>query len=144
MLPLNKHKMSYEYYLQAHLNQDCQQIPTESILAIFIDHIATKDETYIDLEFEEGNSCTIYMDTTSSTIDGLMISRPCDSRRLGECLYQVMLLGNFVFYEPDGKGPIVVNPETEAHLPFDMVESLGKLAISKSKEGFLELYFNNR
>lgn len=136
--------MSYEYFLQAHLNQDLQEIPTESILAIFKKYITAREDSYIDLEFEEGNSCTIYMDTTSSTITGFMISRPCYSRRLGECLYEVMLLGNFVFYEPEGKTPIITNPATEEHLPIDMVESLGNPTIGKSKESFLELYFNNR
>ena len=136
--------MSYEYFLQAHLNQDFQEILTESILTIFKDYITARDQRYIDLEFEEGNSCTIYIDTTSPTTTGFMISRPCYSRRLAECLYQVMLLGNFVFYEPDGKAPIIIHPATEEHLPTDMVEALGKPAIGESKERFLELYFTNR
>ncbi len=136
--------MSYEYYLQAHLEEDVQEIPTASILSIFENFIVAKDEDYISLEFEEGNSCDIYMNTTDPSISSFMVSRPCDSRQLGKCLYKVMLLGNFVFYEPDGKGPIIVSSATEAHLPADMIESLGKPAIAGSEEQFLELYFNNR
>ncbi|PZR08784.1 MAG: hypothetical protein DI539_22475 [Flavobacterium psychrophilum] len=136
--------MLYEYYLQAHLNQDFQEVSTESVLAIFKDYITAREASYIDLEFEEGNSCTIYMDTTNLMTTGFVISRPCYSRRFGECLYEVMLLGNFVFFEPDGKAPIIISPAAEEHLPIDMVESLGKPAIGKSKESFLELYSNNR
>jgi len=96
------------------------------------------------LQFEEHNSCTIYLDADNSTVSHIMVSRPCGSKQLAECLYQVMLLGNFVFFEPDGKQPILVNPATESHLPEDMIETLGKPAVAKSLDDFLILYFNNR
>lgn len=136
--------MSYSYFLQAHLNQDAQEIPMSSILAIFRDHIAAMEDNCIDLEFEEGNSCTIYVDTTQITTTGFTINRPCFDKRLGEYIYEVMQLGNFVFFEPDGKTPIITNPVVEEHLPPDMIETLGKPAIGRSKEHFLELYENNR
>ena len=72
-----------------------------------------------------------------------MVSRPCGAK-LGECLYEVMLLGNFVFFEPDGKYMITVTPSVEVHLPTDMIETLGKQVITKSQEDFLKLYHNNR
>jgi hypothetical protein len=136
--------MSYEYFLQAHLHQDSQRIPTESILSIFRDYTTSKDDTYIELQFDEENTCTIYIDTNDETVDHFMVSRPCYCRQLGECLYKVMLLGNFVFFEPDGKQPIIINPATESHLPVDMSEALGKPVVAKSLDDFLELYFNNR
>jgi hypothetical protein len=136
--------MSYEYFLQAHLNYGSQEISTEKILSIFEEHITAKDESYIDLQFDQENNCTIYIDTKKSTVNGFMVSRPCYCKQLGECLYKVMLLGNFVFFEPDGKHPIIVNPATESHLPVDMSETLGKPAVAKSLDDFLELYFNNR
>ncbi len=55
-----------------------------------------------------------------------------------------MLLGNFVFFEPDGKQPILVNASVEAHLPAGMIEAFGKPAVAKNLDDFLELYFNNR
>jgi hypothetical protein len=135
--------MAYEYFLQAHLNGDPQGIPTECILTIFKDYIVTKDDTFIDLEFNEGNSCSIYLDTEEPYNSGVMISRPCGDK-LGECLYEVMLLGNFVFFEPDGIHVIIINPDVEVHLPKDMIESLGKPVIASGREAFLELYANNR
>jgi len=136
--------MAYEYFLQAHLLQDSQEIATESILSIFKDYISAINDNYIDLKFEEGNRCTIYIDTKDSTVSHLMVSRPCYSRQLGQCLYQVMQLGNFVFFEPDGKQPIILNSAVEAHLPEDMIEALGKPAVAEDLEAFLELYFKNR
>ena len=136
--------MAYEYYLQAHHEKDSQAIPVESILSVFRDYIKEKDDSSIDLQFDEENGCTIYFDTTATTTDSLMVSRPCGSRLLGECLYRVMLLGNFVFFEPDGKRPITLSADTEAHLPADMVNSLGKPAVARDREAFLTLFFNNR
>jgi hypothetical protein len=60
--------MSYEYFLQAHLHQDEQKIPTESMLAIFRQYIVAKDETCIDLYFDANNSCTTYLDTGNMLI----------------------------------------------------------------------------
>jgi hypothetical protein len=136
--------MSYEYYIQAHIDQDGQEIPTVQVLSIFEPFIIEKEDSYIELQFAEDEKCTIYLDTNSTTISHFMVSRPCGSKQLGECLYQVMLLGNFVFFEPDGKRPILVNSATEAHLPTDMMEVLGKPLVAKNLEDFLELYFNNR
>ena len=135
--------MSYEYYLQAHLNGDSQGVPTERILAIFKDYIVAKSDTYIDLKFSEGNSCSIYLATEEPFNSGFMISRPCGDK-LGDCLYEVMLLGNFVFFEPDGTHMIIINPDVEVHLPEDMIESLGKPVVASDRETFLELYGNNR
>lgn len=135
--------MSYEYFLQAHLHQEAQKIPTEKILSIFKRYIVAKDESSIDLQFDESNSCTIYLDTEEPGNSGFMVSRPCEAE-LGECLYEVMLLGNFAFFEPDGKHIITVSPSVEAHLPKDMMETLGKPVVGESQEDFLKLYTNNR
>jgi hypothetical protein len=94
--------MSYEYYLQACEDQGPQQVLTEPILAIFAPFIVKRDATYIDLEFDEMNQCTVYLETDGSTIDGLMISMPCGAEALVRCIYEVMRLGFFVFFEPDG------------------------------------------
>lgn len=135
--------MSYEYFLQAHLHQEAQKIPTERILSIFKHYIVAKDKAYIDLLFDESNSCTIYLDTEEPDNSGFMVSRPC-SAKLGECLYKVMLLGNFIFFEPDGKYIIAVSPSVEAHLPKDLIETSGKPVVVESLEDFLKLYHSNR
>jgi hypothetical protein len=136
--------MSYDYFLQAHFQEEPQNIPTEAILAIFAPFTKEKGEEFIDLEFGEGNSCTIYITTTDVAVSGFSVNRPCDSRQLGECLYRVMSLGNFVFFEPDGKQPIILDSAIEGHLPGDMVEALGKPAVAGSEEDFLAFYFNKR
>ena len=60
------------------------------------------------------------------------------------CLFEVMQLGNFVFYEPDGKHMIALSAETEEHLPDDMVEALGKPLVTEEWEAFREAYKHNR
>ena len=135
--------MSYEYFLQAHLHKDFQKIPTEKILSVFRPYIVAKDKTYVDLRFDENNTCTIYLNTEAPDNSGFMVSRPCGGG-LGECLYQVMLSGNFVFFEPDGIHMITVNPSVEAHLPENMIATLGKPVVGVSLEEFLKLYDNNR
>ena len=140
---VNEHNMSYEYYLQAHLNQEAEEIQTEKILSIFREYIKKRGENFIDIEFDDANSCTIYIDTDEPTASHLMVSRPCGGK-LGECIYQVMQLGNFVFFEPDGKSAIILTEETSNHLPEDMIEALGPPLIAGNKEAFLELYATNR
>lgn len=136
--------MSYDYFMQAHVHGEAQEIPTEKFLRIFEKYISQKDDNYIDLYFDELNSCTVYMDTGEPTNSGITINRPCADERLIRCLYAVMQLGNFVFYEPDGKHMIALSIETEQHLPEDMVETLGKPLVAEGWEAFLEAYTNNR
>jgi hypothetical protein len=136
--------MSYEYYLQACENQGPQEVPTQKVLKIFEPYIVKRDSTCLDLEFDIQNHCTIYLDTDAPMTDGMMISRPCGAEALVRCLYEVMQLGYFVFYEPDGDAPITLLPETEAHLMEGMVESLGAPAVAASWEEFYKLWKKNR
>jgi hypothetical protein len=135
--------MSYEYFLQAHIDQGSQEISTERILSIFREYIVAGGDTYIDLRFDERNSCTIYLDVSEPTVSGFMVSRPCGGK-LGDCLYEVMQLGNFVFFEPEGKHMIAARAFSATHLPEDMVETLGEPVLGETRESFLALYSNNR
>lgn len=135
--------MAYEYFLQAYSKGEPQEVRTEKILAIFTKYITGKAEDYIDLQFDAENSCTIYIDSNESTVNGLMVSRPC-SGKLPEYLYQVMLLGNFIFFEPDGISPIILSKTTKKHLPEDMIEALGEPVIAENMNKFLTLYASNR
>lgn len=135
--------MSYEYILQAHIHQESQDIPTEQILQVFNDYIVLKEQTYIDIDFGEGDTCTIYIDTEMPYNNCVVISRPCEGK-LCEFVYKIMGLGNFVFYEPDGKHMIIINPAVSEHLHEDMIETLGEPVIATTFEAFRELYNNNR
>lgn len=136
--------MSYEYFLQAHLHGQDQPIATARIVEVFAPYITQREETFIELEFDDSNSCTIYLDQESPTTSQITISRPCADQRLGACLYEVMQLGNFVFFEPDGTHPILLTQGSLEHIPSDMIDSLGDPVIARNKEEFLEFYFNNR
>ncbi|MBW8684361.1 hypothetical protein [Chitinophaga rhizophila] len=135
--------MSYDYFLQAHLHSGSEMIATEKILAIFEIYVVAKDSSYIDLRFDDDSTCTIYMDIDAPYNDGLVVNRPC-SGQLAECLYQVMQLGNFVFFEPDGIHMIIIDAAVEQHLPEDMIDTLGKPVVADTFDSFLGLYNNNR
>jgi|SRR5579859_7502959 len=135
--------MSYEYYLQACEDQAPQLISTDNILAVFAPYTVRKAPTFIDLAFDEMNHCTIYLDTNETATDGMMISRPCGTEAFVRCIYEVMLLGFFVFFEPDGHQPITLLAETEGHLMEGMVESLGSPAVASSWEEFYALWQHN-
>jgi len=136
--------MSYEYFLQAHLLGENQPIATDKIVQVFAPYIADRGESFLDLAFDDSNQCTIYLDLESPTTSHLTISRPCGDPRLGECLYEVMQLGNFVFFEPDGRHPILLTQSAIENMPPDMIDSLGEPVVARNKNEFLEFYFNNR
>lgn len=138
--------MSYEYYLQACENQAPQEIPTHKIVEIFEPYIVSRNTefNYLDLVFDDLNHCSVYVDLGDPTTNGITISRPCGTEAMVRCMYEVMRLGYFVFFEPDGHGMITLLPETEAHLLEGMVESLGTPAVASSWEEFYSLWENNR
>ncbi len=136
--------MSYDYFLQAHSNKDFQEIPIESILQVFERFITAKGEGYFDVQFDDLNGCTIYMETEEPVTSAININRPCSGEEFTNCLYQLMKLGNFVFFEPNGNYPIILNPETEKHLPDDFLETLGKPVVADSLESFSTFLQNAR
>lgn len=135
--------MSYDYFLQAYVEREPQQVETGRVLEIFKDYIVERFPDGVELKFDEENSCTVYIDAEEQYIDGMMVNRPCEGK-LGECLYEVMKLGNFVFFEPDGNHVIILHADVVDHLPEDMVDGLGGAVVGETMDEFLKLYVNNR
>lgn len=136
--------MSYDYFLQAHIEGDEQVVLTSEVLRIFQPYTSDVSESYIDLDFGDAGSCTIFMEVSSPVISGININRPCGTKELVDCLYDVMVLGNFVFIEPEGKHLIVLNEETIAHLPEGMSDELGGTVIAGNRDAFWQLFQENR
>jgi len=132
--------MGHAIFLQAHFQGGSQNIPTSEVLACFSPFITAKEDAFIDLQFTDTDSCTIYFDTASPSIDHLMVSRPCGDRGLAQCLFQVMKLGNFVLFEPSVDRFLVLREEVIAHLPEGMAEALGKARIVDTIESFIKAY----
>lgn len=129
--------MSDDIFVQAHVKGDAQEIPTGDVLACFVPFIMHQEEDFIDLLFDEENTCTIFLDTNSPTVTDLLIERPCGDERLFECVYRVMQLGNFVLYQGEGERFIVLKEDTIAHLPEGMAEALGEAKIAPDQDSFL-------
>ena len=102
-----------------------------------------KGDGFVDLAFEDVNHCMVYLDVDETVVSGMTINRPCQAG-LGECIYRIMRLGNFVFFEPDGKHMIMLDPAVEEHLPEDMIDGLGKPVVGADLADFLALYESNR
>jgi len=132
--------MGHSIFLQAHSQGGSQNIPTSEVLACFSPFITAKEDAFIDLEFTETDSCTVFFDTTSPSINHLMVSRPCGDKQLYRCIFQVMKLGNFVLFEPSVDRFIVLREEVIAHLPEGMAEALGEARIAANWESFIEAY----
>lgn len=136
--------MSYDYFLQAFEEQEAQEIATEKVLTVFAPYVTEKADSYVDLVFDADNRCTVYLSTAEPAVSGMMINRPCVGTAFAACLYQVMLTGNFVFFEPDGIQPLITAAATEGHMPADMITTLGKPALAWSLAEFIDLLDNNR
>lgn len=132
--------MGANIFLQAHVNGGSQDIPTKDVLDCFAGFIAAQEDTFIELEFEEQESCTIFMDTTGPNIDNLMVSRPCSDDVLGPYLFRIMLLGNFVLFAPGLDSFIVSNEDVIGHMPEGMAEALGEARIASDLESFMKAY----
>ncbi|MGO9572644.1 MAG: hypothetical protein ACLP5H_34440 [Desulfomonilaceae bacterium] len=132
--------MGHAIFLQSHIQGGSQNITTSKVLACFSQFITYREDALIRLQFTETDSCTIFFDTTNPSIDNLMVSRPCGDKRLFQCIFQVMKLGNFVLFEPGIDRFIVLREEVIAHLPEGMAEALGEARIAANIESFIEAY----
>jgi hypothetical protein len=135
--------MSYNYFISAFTNQESPQIATEKLLAIVDQYMVNRDENAIDLIFGKDERCTLFINSFVPGFDGMMTDA-CDHELFLRCLYDIMQLGNFVFYEPNGKAMIILSPEVEAHLPESMIETMGQPLVADDFESFKTLFYNNR
>jgi hypothetical protein len=136
--------MSYDYFLQACLNTNPHQIPTERILAIFEPYIVNKRPDYLEVEFEQNNHCTIFMDTEAPGNDCINVHRPCGGEPFVRCLYEIMQLGHVVFFELDGIKAITLSSEMGKHLLDGMLDSMGPPVVASSWKEFRQLWQDNR
>jgi hypothetical protein len=137
---LEGHGMSHDVYIQAHLNGGSQYVQTSDILRCFSVFIADMDDRWIEVQFDEDASSTVFLDTKAPTECAILVNRPCGDRQLTRCLYCVMQLGNFVLFEPGVDRFIVLREETLAHLPEGMAEALGEAWIAPDVESFIDAY----
>ena len=134
--------MGRDVFLQAYIGGGSQEIATRDVLACFSDYVTHMNKTFVDVRFTGADSCTIFVDTTSPSIDTLMVSRPCRDARLAHCLFRVMRLGNFVLFEPGSDRFIALRDEVIEHLPEGMAEGLGELRATPDIESFIEAFGN--
>ena len=107
-------------------------------MSVFTEYETQQSSEYISAALPDGD-ITVYMDCLQDEVSGMMISRPVKSRFLDRIIYDIMRLGNFVLYAPDGEFPVVSDTETSLHLPEGMLESLGEPRTAESAEALSRL-----
>ena len=116
--------MSVSIYCQAHLNGDSQEIEVSEIIEAFSPHVVKSDEFGFKVEYDEMNSCFVYIDVKDKTCSSFSISKPCGDDRLYKAIFKCMKLGNFISYWSDGNKFYITNQSTISHIPSDMKEFL--------------------
>ena len=130
--------MATEWYLQAYENGKNQLISKDKITFLFGTEIIHKQSKSVDVALPDGD-ITIYIGDIEDVVSGLMISRPIKSMYLYKMVYEIMQLGNFIFYAPGGKFPILTNSNTINEVPIGMLETLGCPKIAHDFKEFVEL-----
>ena len=134
--------MGRDVYFQAHLDGGPEGLLAEDILGCFADYISDKADNFVGLTFSEQDGRGIYIDTGSETVNGFTVSRPGVVPALGECLYRVMKLGNFVMFEAGELPTVVVDEKVVEHLPVGMVEALGEPRVAGDLKAFMDIWEN--
>lgn len=115
--------MGITIYFQAHINGSSQKIPVKSIVDIFLPFISKKNESGIEVRYDELNSSFINVNLEGKYCNNFSVSRPCGNQQFYKGLYKVCQLGNFISLYPDGDC-VVFNKDTLDHLPESMKEAV--------------------
>ena len=131
--------MSAEWFIQAHEHGDDQPIRTDLVNACLNGWSCVFNDGSVDVVFDRADSSTFFYGHTEPHISELMISRPCRHSGLTGILFDIMKLGNFVFYAPDAEFPIVLDEAVIKELPPDMLDAMGTPKIASIREEFERL-----
>jgi hypothetical protein len=82
----------------------------------------------------------LFADTVSEYIHSFTVSRPPSDVRLYRALLMLARVSGAVIYAP-GSPPVVCSRESAAHLPEDMIQSLGSVVHVQSAEELLQALF---
>jgi len=134
--------MSVTLFFQSHLHGENQEIPTQTIVEQFEPFITRRDEFGFEVVYDAQNSSFVFIDLNLDFGSHFSINRPCTDRRLYVSIYNLMQLGNFVFFW--GGEAFYLLEGMQAHLPEDMQELLGgdlmEVRIVTDLEGFVDLF----
>src|SRR5438046_261634 len=117
----------YEVYLQCFEHGQPAGIPRAIVRSAF-PIVSECDSDHWHVDYSEFNSCDVAVATVDNdpeSIHYLCVERPCVDPRLWDGLFELMRLGNVVFWSPDSD-PLIASASAGEHMPPDMIEVLGQ------------------
>ena len=127
--------MSTEFYVQLFESGNEKLIDSKKIAEIIEKRNFIKKDDNYEVIFANQNSTTLQICSSNC----LTVSRPCKDEALGNLLFEIMALDNFILYTPEGLYPIVLDESVIANLPEGMIEAIGNPKIAKEKKEFYDL-----
>ena len=128
-------EMSFDLYIQSFENGAPAGVPKEFVRQVLGSHLTEIEPDYWTITLSPEESCSVFPtvhEDSPDLVHGLSIGNPCDNPVLWQCLYSLMGQGNSVLYFAGGPGPLVLDPLVAGHLPYNLLESLGRPIIVSS------------
>ncbi|WP_234249904.1 hypothetical protein [Billgrantia desiderata] len=133
--------MSFDVYLQSFSHGDPVGIPCDAIRETFGDALSETEADWWRLSFSPDVSCDLSLsalDDDPQSIHSIIVERPCHDHRLWDGLAHLLGKGSSVIYFPGCSGPLVADIAVVAHIPRDMLDTLGQPLLVKSGQDILQ------
>lgn len=114
-------------------------IDTKKVTEIIERRNFIKKDDYYEVIFDNENSTIINISSSLNQLSSITVSRPFLDKELGNLLFEIMALDNFILYAPEGHYPIVLYKKVISNLPEGMIETIGTPMIAKDKKEFNDL-----
>lgn len=125
--------MSFDLFVGCFRNGKKATFPRSLVDEYFGPYVTAKHPECLTLTFDASSQSYLYVEEASA-IDGFSINRPCTSSKLYEALLSLLRSENLALYMPGNCPPLIANPSAAAHLPKDMVDSLGPPVMLSSSD----------
>lgn len=119
--------LSFSVFINWFANGEPDWISTDELRRVFGKFLASEDEFGWRLSFGPQLDSDVYLrfgDDDTTKVCGLSVDRPSSAPAMWTALYELLGVGNAVFYFP-GSGLYTRLPNAAHHLPRDMLDALG-------------------
>jgi len=117
------------------------RIPVDQVMNAFGDAAVESEPGLARLEYGESLVSELMYSPAGAAVAqvcGVTINRPCRAQALWEAIYELLALGNAVFFFP-GSALYARSEECWQHVPVDMVEAFASLEIVSSAEALVSV-----
>jgi len=121
--------MSFELYVQSFKHGEPAGIPRGVIRAAFSGSLSEQERDRWYISYSSSDSCSLALSALPDSpgqVHNITVERPCSNPHFWRSLVALLSVGNTVLYFPGCIGPLLLNAGAAAHLPQDMLASLGE------------------